>query len=171
MHQPVDHGGSQGVIDVEDMAPVLEGAIRRQDDRASFIAGCHDLKHQICTAFIDRKISQLIEEEKLRTNILSEFLLQSSIKLCCGQHVDHVDGSREPDTDSLFTGHVTKCREYMCLSNSGWADQHRAAERVIELAVEQPEHFLLGDTFGEVEVVFSQRFNFPVDAHRAHDEL
>ena len=46
-----------------------------------FIAGCHNLKHQIRTAFIDRKISQLIEEEKVRTNILAKFSFQSSIRL------------------------------------------------------------------------------------------
>ena len=34
MHQPVDHGAGQGVVHVEDRAPLPEGLVRRDDDRA-----------------------------------------------------------------------------------------------------------------------------------------
>jgi len=72
MHQPVDHGGGQRVIDVERLAPVPEFTIRRDEDRSGFVTGSDDLEHQVCTAFVDGKISQLIEEEKVRTYILSK---------------------------------------------------------------------------------------------------
>jgi hypothetical protein len=72
MHQPVDHCGNLGVIDVKD-GPAYEDSIRGHHDRASFTEGCHNLKRQTRTAFIDRKISQLIEEVKLRTNISVRF--------------------------------------------------------------------------------------------------
>ena len=39
MHQPVDHGGCQGVVHIEDRAPIPEGAIRGDDDRAAFVPG------------------------------------------------------------------------------------------------------------------------------------
>ena len=45
MHQPVDHGGGQSVIDVEDLAPFAEFAIRRNDDRSDLITGSNDLEH------------------------------------------------------------------------------------------------------------------------------
>ncbi len=73
MYHPVDPCGSQGVIDVKDVALAYEDSIRGNHDRASFTEGCHNLKRQIRTAFIDRKISQLIEEEKLRTNNSVQF--------------------------------------------------------------------------------------------------
>ena len=53
MHQPVDHGGGQGVVHVEDRAPVPEGLVRRDDDRAAFIPGGDDLEQQVRTAFVD----------------------------------------------------------------------------------------------------------------------
>ena len=65
MHQPVDHGGGQGVVHVEDRAPVPEGSVRGDHDRAGFIPGGDDLEQQVRTAFVDGQIAQLIEEEKL----------------------------------------------------------------------------------------------------------
>ena len=56
MHQPVDHGGGQGVVHVEDRAPIPEGAIRRDDDRAAFIPGGDDLEQEVRTALVDGQI-------------------------------------------------------------------------------------------------------------------
>ena len=81
MHQPVDHGGGQGVVHVEDRAPVPEGSIGRDDDRAAFIPGGDDLEQQVRTAFVDGQIAQLIEEEKLRGGVLPGFF--SSVPLIC----------------------------------------------------------------------------------------
>ena len=118
MHQPIDHGGRQRVVDVEDLAPIPESAIRRDDDRTGFIAGCDDLRHQVSTSFVDGKISQLIEKEKFRSNILAEFFLQRSIQLCSGQYVDHIDRSREPHLDSLFTSNVTQRGQEMTFTST-----------------------------------------------------
>lgn len=48
MHQSIDHGGGQSVIDVEDPAPVTEGTIRGDHDRSGLVAGRDDLKQQVC---------------------------------------------------------------------------------------------------------------------------
>ena len=32
MHQPVDHGGGDRIVDVEDLAPFLKDAVRRDGD-------------------------------------------------------------------------------------------------------------------------------------------
>ncbi len=59
VHQPVDHGGGKSIIDVEDLAPLLEDAIGRDDNRSGLIAGCHDLEHQVRTTFVNRQIKYL----------------------------------------------------------------------------------------------------------------
>ncbi len=66
MHQPIDHGGGQGVVHVEDLAPVAEGTIRGDHDRSGLVAGGDDLEHQVRTAFVDGQIAQFIEEEQGR---------------------------------------------------------------------------------------------------------
>lgn len=44
MHQPVDHGGGQSVVFIEDRAPVPERSVGRDDDRAAFVPGGDDLE-------------------------------------------------------------------------------------------------------------------------------
>ena len=65
MHQPIDHGGGQSVIDVEDPAPVTEGTIRGDHDRSGLVAGRDDLKQQVGTAFVDGQIAQLIQDHEV----------------------------------------------------------------------------------------------------------
>ena len=108
MHQPVDHGGGQGVVHVEDRAPVPEGSVGGDHDRAAFIPGGDDLEQQVRTAFVDGQIAQLIEEEKLRGGVLPELLLQRAVDLRRGQHVDHVHDAGEANRDAFFTGGVAQ---------------------------------------------------------------
>ena len=63
MHQSIDHGGGQSVIDVEDPAPVTEGTIRGDHDRSGLISGRHDLEQQVGTAFVDGQVAQFIKEK------------------------------------------------------------------------------------------------------------
>jgi len=53
MHQPIDHGGGQGVVHIEDRAPIPEGSVRGDHDGAGFIPGGDDLEQQVRTAFVD----------------------------------------------------------------------------------------------------------------------
>ena len=135
VHQSIDDRRGQRVIDVEDLAPFAEFAIGRNDDRSGFITGSNDLEHEVRTAFVDGKISQLIEKEKFRSDILAEFFLQRSIQLCGGQHVDHVDHPRVPDLDSLLTSDVTEGRQQMRFSRAGPAHQNGAAVLGLLLAL------------------------------------
>ncbi len=38
VQQPVDHGGGESIIEVEDLAPLLEDAIGRDDNRSGLIS-------------------------------------------------------------------------------------------------------------------------------------
>ena len=136
MHQPVDHGGGQRVIDVERLAPVPEFAIRGDHDRSGFVTGSDDLEHQVRSAFVDGKISQLIKKEKFRSYELSQPFFESPIDLCRGQHIDHINHSSESHSNSFFTSYVPKCRQEMCFPCAGSPNQHGALMLAHEFAVE-----------------------------------
>ena len=64
MHQPIDQGGGQGVVHVEDRAPIPEGSVGSDHDRAAFAPGGDDLEQQVRTAFVDGQIAQLRTEAR-----------------------------------------------------------------------------------------------------------
>ena len=67
--EPVQDGGSDRVV-VEDLSPVLERSIRRQDDRALFVAVGDDLEEQVASIFIHGQKVQLVDYEELWRRIV-----------------------------------------------------------------------------------------------------
>ncbi len=64
VHQSVDHGGGQGVVEVEDTPPVSEGAICGDHNRSGLVTGRNDLEQQVSTAFVDRQVAQFVEQKQ-----------------------------------------------------------------------------------------------------------
>ena len=69
MHQPIDQGGRECVVHVENRTPVLEGAVRRDNDRTGFVSGSDDLEQEIGTALVYGQIYQLIQEKLARMEV------------------------------------------------------------------------------------------------------
>jgi hypothetical protein len=61
----IEDGGSQHAVVVEDGWPVLVGLVGGQHDRAALVALADDLEQQVCPAFVDGQVAQLINDEKL----------------------------------------------------------------------------------------------------------
>src|SRR5208337_4368765 len=72
--------------------------------------------------------------------------------------IDHVHDTCVANRIATLSRRVTQRREKMRLSGSREANQHGAAVLLDEVAVEQPKDRGLGDSLGELEVVFSQGF-------------
>ena len=53
MKQPVENGGCQGTIVVEDFRPVFKRAIGRDHQRALFVSPADDLEQKIGSDFVD----------------------------------------------------------------------------------------------------------------------
>jgi hypothetical protein len=68
IHQPVDQGRGQGVVHVEEFAPVPEGSVRGDHDRSGFITGGDNPEQQIGSTLVDGQKVQLIEEEMTGTH-------------------------------------------------------------------------------------------------------
>ena len=61
VEQPVEDGGSQGGVVVEDFGPFSVDAIGRDDGRAAFVALADDLEQQVGAGFVDGQISEFVE--------------------------------------------------------------------------------------------------------------
>src|SRR5436309_12465178 len=70
--------------------------------------------------------------------------------------IDHVHDTRMANRMATLNRRVTECREKMRLSRSGGPNQNGTAVLLDEVAVEQAHDRGLGDSLGELEVVFSQ---------------
>jgi hypothetical protein len=62
VHQSIDHGSGQGVVNVKDATPVSEGTICGDYNRSEFVSGRDDLKQQVSTAFVNGQIAQFVEQ-------------------------------------------------------------------------------------------------------------
>src|SRR6516162_390072 len=156
IHQPVDQGRGQGVVHVEEFAPFPERSIRGDHDRSHFITGGDNLEQQIGPTLVDGQIAQLIEQEKTGTDITSERFAERPMELGRGEMIDHVHDTRMANRMATLNRRVTQCRQQMGLSRSGGPNQNGTAVLLDEIAVEEPQDRCLGDSLGELEVVFSQ---------------
>ena len=105
MDQPVDEGGSQGGISIQNQSPFFEDAIRRQDERTGFIAGGDDLEQQIGSAFIDGQVTQ---PGAAGPDICKPSGSGSSVRLGAGEFVKQVDDPREADGEPQPAGGVSE---------------------------------------------------------------
>lgn len=126
----------------------------------SVAPGGHNLEQQVCAAFVDGQIAQLIKEEKLRVGVMPEPFLQRAVDLCRGQRVDHVHDAGELDGEALFTRGVPQGIQEMRFSRSGGPNQHGTPLLRHEVAVEQSQDGLFGDPLGEGEVILRKRLAF-----------
>ena len=70
-------------IVIEDLGPVLVGAIGRDDHGAMLVAFADDLEKQIGAMLVDRQIAEFVDDQKARLEILVQFTLQIAMRLCC----------------------------------------------------------------------------------------
>jgi hypothetical protein len=70
--------------------------------------------------------------------------------------IDYVHDTRVANQIATLNGRVTQRREKIPLSGSSRPNYHGAIVLLDEAAVEQPQDRDLGDSLGELEVVFSQ---------------
>lgn len=72
VEDPVEDGrGECGVI-IEDFWPFFENSIGGNDDGPSFVAMADDLEEEISTVFVDREISEFIQDKEVRLDPSSQ---------------------------------------------------------------------------------------------------
>ena len=63
MEQPIEQCRGEGAVVVEDLGPVLVGAIGGDDDGAALVALADDLEEQVGAVFVDGQIAQFVDEQ------------------------------------------------------------------------------------------------------------
>src|SRR5467141_884570 len=78
---------------VEDRGPLLESAVRGNNNRPLFIAQRDDLEEQIGACLVNREIAELVEDEQRGFGVFFEFRFETARTLGRGQGVDHLNGT------------------------------------------------------------------------------
>jgi hypothetical protein len=60
MQQPIQDGGGQDAVMVENLGPILKGTVRGNDASASFIAQRDDLEEQVGASLINGQIAKFV---------------------------------------------------------------------------------------------------------------
>jgi len=64
MEKPVEDGGGDGGVAVEDGGPLLEGFVGGQHDGTAFVAGADDLEEKVRPVLVDRQVADLIKDDE-----------------------------------------------------------------------------------------------------------
>ncbi len=78
MEQPIQDGGGQGAVMVEDRGPILEGAVRGNHDRPLFVPQTDDLEEQIRSSLINGEIASLVKDEQRWLGVFFQFLFETA---------------------------------------------------------------------------------------------
>ena len=108
VQEPVQDGGSEGAVVVEDLRPVSERTVRRNDNRALFVAKTYDLKEKIGAVLIDGQITQFIQAEYSWAQVSFELDFQAICGMGSGERVDGIDGSGKEDGFAVKAGGITQ---------------------------------------------------------------
>ena len=75
MDEPVDEGGGDHGV-AEDLAPLLEAAIARDDHRAALVAAGDESEEQVGGLALERKVADLVDDDQVVALDPSELRLE-----------------------------------------------------------------------------------------------
>ena len=71
VEQAIEERGGERAVVVEDLGPMLVGAICGEDDGATLIPLADDLEEQIGAVFVDGQIAQFVDLKQARLEIFA----------------------------------------------------------------------------------------------------
>src|SRR6266849_3210996 len=93
---------------VEDCGPLLKGAVGGNDDRPLFIAQRDDLEEQIGARLVNWEVPKLVEDKQRGFRVFFEFGFETPGALCCGEGVDHLNGTGKKHRMALEAGGIAQ---------------------------------------------------------------
>ena len=153
VEQPVEDGGSQGGVVVEDFGPFSIDAIGRDYGCAALVPLADDLEQQVGAGFVDGEVSELVEQQHAWFDVAVEALLEPVGGLGGGQRVDDVDGAGEEHRVAFLAGAQAERDGQVRFPKADSTDEDDVAGLFDELQPEQVHHLLAVDLFrpGPVE--------------------
>ena len=108
MEQPIQDGRGQGAVIVEDLGPLLKGAVRGNNDRALLIAQRDDLEQQIGAGLVNGEVAKFIKDQQVKFTgwdnlyIFFDELLDVLIEIINNPTVKKI--SNVPHTSTFYRG-------------------------------------------------------------------
>ena len=81
MGQPVEQRAGEPLV-AEDLGPLAEGQIGRDDDRPSLLSFTEDTKEQLRIGSGEREVGELIEDEDINSGVAIDNAGELSAVLC-----------------------------------------------------------------------------------------
>ena len=124
VQKTVQHGAGQGAVVVEDFGPVFIRLVGRDDGRTSFIPLAEHLEEQVRADFIDRQISQFIDQNQTGVQVFPEFGIEAVSGLGRRQIVDDVDGGGEEHGMTREAARIGQRRRQVGLAEASAAHEY-----------------------------------------------
>src|SRR5713101_1073573 len=93
MQQPIQDGGGQRVVLVEDLGPLLKGPVRGNNNCSLLIAQRDDLEEQISAGLVNGKVAEFIEDEQRGFRVLLKCLFETPSTPGGSKRVDDINGT------------------------------------------------------------------------------
>src|SRR5262249_60367668 len=91
VHDAIENGGGQRAVIVEDLCPVLVGAVGGNHDRGALVALADDLEQQVCTVLVDGEIAEFVDDEDGGLQITADLALEVTGGLGGGAGGDNIN--------------------------------------------------------------------------------
>jgi len=106
--EAIEDGGGDGAITVKDGRPLFEGFVGGDNNRTAFVALADNLEEQVGSAQIDGQVSDLIQNEQCRAEIMLELAFEGALRLGGTQSIDDVDSVSKQDAVSVLASGVAQ---------------------------------------------------------------
>lgn len=130
---------------LEDLAPLAEGEVAREEQAPTFVAICEDLKEQFRSGATECEIAQFIHNQELKLVELCEEPVELVLLLGSLQLVHKCSGGEELRLDPFTTSGRAQCDRQMRLSSSRLTDQAKIGSFADPFAAGEFQDLLLAE--------------------------
>src|SRR5262245_16256120 len=119
MQEAIEGRGSHDGVAGEDLAPIGEGPVaRQQDGLVSLVAFTEDLEEQACLGGVESEIADLVEDQQRGSGEILELASDAVLSERHGKPAGKIDGAGEVDPESHLGDGDTKSDGEVSLANA-----------------------------------------------------
>src|ERR1700722_6457296 len=133
MGQSIEHGGGHFGV-AEDLRPIGESEVRRDDDRGVFVELADEMEQQLRAGLAERQIAEFVDDDEVMTQQGLDDAAAPSRGLFLFELIDEIDEIEEASARSGTDDGGGDGDRQMGLSRAGPADQDQIALSVDEVA-------------------------------------
>src|SRR5262249_18418116 len=122
MHEAVDERRGHDLV-AENLAPLLEALVRRQDRRGRFVAAAEELKEEHRPRPRDRQVADFVDHHQTREDKGAEAMCQPARALRVFERVEEIGQRREVDAPAALRRRDGETEREMRFPDARWSEQ------------------------------------------------